>query len=30
MCWEAGQDSQDDRSLMKAAYDEVGGYSDIR
>ena len=30
MFWEAGQDSQDDRSLMKAAYDEVGGYSDIR
>lgn len=30
MFWEAGQDSQDDRSLIKAAYDEVGGYSDIR
>lgn len=30
MFWEAGQDSQDDRSLIKAAYDEVGSYSTIQ
>ena len=29
MFWEAGQDSQDDRSLIKAAYDEADGYSDL-
>lgn len=30
MFWEAGQDSQDDRSLIKAAYDEVGSYSTLQ
>ena len=27
MFWEAGQDTQDDRSLIKAAYEEVDGYT---
>lgn len=29
MFWEAGQDCKDDRSLIKAAFDEVAGYSEI-
>ena len=29
MFWEVGQDCKDARSLIKAAFDEVGGYSEI-
>ena len=29
MFWEVGQDVPDDRSLVKAAYDELNGYTDL-
>ena len=29
MFWEVGQDVPDDRSLVKAAYDELDGYTDL-
>ena len=29
MFWEVGQDVSDDRSLVKAAYDELDGYTDL-
>ena len=29
MFWDAGQDTQDDRSLIQAACDEAGDYTDL-